>query len=322
MGLMRNMANTYKYFGICGSRLKLSDAHRHIGPAASKKKPFRIYPEETSHSILATTMFAVFVYSVVFFPLCIALGNDFRSDPIQNWCNLGALIFLSLGMVLRLFTVDLVDGKPIEGIYQIVTRYIKSFFFFDFIGSMPFEYIFDIRSELLISAIFLARLARVSLAVFSERKLGKYFQTKMKSIIRSSKMMKVLETLFFTLLILHISSCILLVLSREVPQSSTWLSKYSSLTRFEDPSKHMAASQSNFRRYLLGFYYSTVTITTVGFGDITPGNSYEKAYLCILIVVGVFFYTNSLSLFSTTFIDERFACVTLETGKRPGNTRY
>jgi hypothetical protein len=84
----------------------------------------------------------------------------------------------------------------------------------------------------------------------------------------------------------------------------------------------MAASQSNFRRYLLGFYYSTVTITTVGFGDITPGNSYEKAYLCILIVVGVFFYTNSLSLFSTTFIDERFACVTLETGKRPGNTRY
>lgn len=73
---------------------------------------------------------------------------------------------------------------------------------------------------------------------------------------------------------------------------------------------------------MLGFYYSTVTITTVGFGDVTPGNSYEKAYLCVLIVVGVFFYTNSLSLFSTTFIDERLAGVTLETGKRPGSTRY
>ena len=65
------------------------------------------------------------------------------------------------------------------------------------------------------------------------------------------------------------------------------------------------------RKYLLGVYYTVVTITTVGFGDITPSNQCssrspdEKIYVCFLIIVGVFFYTNTLSLFSTTFIDEK-----------------
>jgi len=55
---------------------------------------------------------------------------------------------------------------------------------------------------------------------------------------------------------------------------------------------------------LLGIYYTVTTKTTVGFGDIAPVNIYEKMYICCLIVVGVLFYSNSLSLFSTTFIDE------------------
>lgn len=73
----------------------------------------------------------------------------------------------------------------------------------------------------------------------------------------------------------------------------------------------LAFEHSDMRKYLLGVYYTVVTITTVGFGDITPSNQCssrspdEKMYVCFLIVVGVFFYTNTLSFFSTTFIDEK-----------------
>lgn len=56
---------------------------------------------------------------------------------------------------------------------------------------------------------------------------------------------------------------------------------------------------------MLGVYYTVTTITTVGFGDIAPVSIYEKVYVCCLIVIGVLFYTNSLSLFSTTFIDQK-----------------
>ncbi len=33
-------------------------------------------------------------------------------------------------------------------------------------------------------------------------------------------------------------------------------------------------------------------------------------YVCLLIVVGVFFYTNSLSFFSANFLDEKYIPVT------------
>jgi hypothetical protein len=225
MGLMRTVANTYKYFGICGSRLKLSDSHTKPGFQKSTRKQYRIYPEETSYSILASATFAVFCYSVLFFPLCIALGEDFISNPLQYWCTLSALVFLCLGIVFRLFTVDMVEGKHVDAIPQIFIKYARSFLIIDFLGSMPFEYAVDIRDERVLSALYSIRLFRVSIAVLSERKLGKYFYSKIKSIVTSSKMMKVLETLFFTLLILHCSSCMLLLLWRQGPQCSTWLSK-------------------------------------------------------------------------------------------------
>ena len=45
-------------------------------------------------------------------------------------------------------------------------------------------------------------------------------------------------------------------------------------------------------------YFTVTTITTVGFGDITPGTENEKLYLIFLMIVGVVsfsFATGSLS---------------------------
>jgi hypothetical protein len=84
-------------------------------------------------------------------------------------------------------------------------------------------------------------------------------------------MMKVLETLSLTLTAIHLSTCILLFLTRFVSPVN-WLTKYILITRFESPDRHISYSKSAMRAYLLGFYYTTVTMTTLGFGDITPTN--------------------------------------------------
>ena len=39
-------------------------------------------------------------------------------------------------------------------------------------------------------------------------------------------------------------------------------------------------------------------MATVGFGDITPTNTLERIYVMLFMIFGVFFYTNSISLFS------------------------
>ena len=50
--------------------------------------------------------------------------------------------------------------------------------------------------------------------------------------------------------------------------------------------------------YVSSFYFTVTTITTVGFGDLTPETMLEKIFCCILMLLGVIgfsFATGSLS---------------------------
>ena len=47
--------------------------------------------------------------------------------------------------------------------------------------------------------------------------------------------------------------------------------------------------------YINAYYYMTVTMVTVGYGDITPVNKYERSFsiLTMLIACGIFAYSVS-----------------------------
>ncbi len=71
-------------------------------------------------------------------------------------------------------------------------------------------------------------------------------------------------------------------------------------------------SNLSFRKYLLSFYFTVLTIVTVGYGDLTPQNSCsratyadEKGYIIMLIMIGVFVYSKLISSFSSWYIDEK-----------------
>lgn len=57
--------------------------------------------------------------------------------------------------------------------------------------------------------------------------------------------------------------------------------------------KYEISEKGWFDRYISAYYFSTVTMITVGYGDIVPSNNSEKI-LCIftmLIACGVFGYS-------------------------------
>ena len=63
--------------------------------------------------------------------------------------------------------------------------------------------------------------------------------------------------------------------------------------------------------YLLGVYFTVLTIATVGYGDITPMNKCkrisstdEQLYTLGLIAFGVIVYSNTLGRISKWFVDE------------------
>ena len=83
------------------------------------------------------------------------------------------------------------------------------------------------------------------------------------------------------LIIVHILACIWHAVGKSIISETSWVSSYGFM---EKPVTD---------RYLVSFYWAAMTMTTVGYGDITPKNNME--YLCanitMLVACIVFGYT-------------------------------
>ncbi|EAR82046.2 cyclic nucleotide-binding domain protein (macronuclear) [Tetrahymena thermophila SB210] len=62
-----------------------------------------------------------------------------------------------------------------------------------------------------------------------------------------------------------------------------------------DPIKYQPDLNINFQRYVAGLYWSTITMTTIGYGDIIPNSTTERIYVSFvsLISCGIFGYSIS-----------------------------
>jgi hypothetical protein len=58
---------------------------------------------------------------------------------------------------------------------------------------------------------------------------------------------------------------------------------------------------TNWEKYIASLYWSVVTCTTVGYGDITPTNDFELMWAMIIILVGVAVFSYVLGDLSSQF---------------------
>lgn len=70
--------------------------------------------------------------------------------------------------------------------------------------------------------------------------------------------------------------------------------------------------------WIQSFYFSVVTITTVGYGDLTPSSEMSRLFTAIYILVGVSIGLVTLTLIGATILKKREKSYTERARKRKG----
>ncbi|KAL4468170.1 hypothetical protein ABPG72_017151 [Tetrahymena utriculariae] len=225
---------------------------------------------------------AILIVSVMFL---FSLITFFQMDP-QNYVNFFQAVFVVFVLdILITFNTGVVEkGNVIFDRKNAAITYLKKNFIMDQIALLPlFMFFLDINLEGLYSWIIYFQIL-MKLFVLSDifNRLTYYlnYQKNMKNIVD-------LVTLVFIIACVCHVFCLfwhgLAIFEINQGCSNTWLQ-----TR--------GIQDANvFTRYVQSFYYLSVTMITVGYGDITPQTTYEILFTTITMFVTGFFYAFSLN---------------------------
>ena len=186
------------------------------------------------------------------------------------------------------------EGKLVADRKKIVRNYVTGWFWVDFIGILPFEYLSNIAGyNKLVRFSRMPRMYRL-IRIFRLFKMVRLLRSHacLTSIVEFFKLtvgvIRMVKFCLTVLMVVHVIGCFWYYLAKlDDFGIETWIYRY-----------HMVESD-NGDIYLASIYYVTQTLATVGFGDIVPFSSTERVFALLLMGVGVGFYSFTISNLST-----------------------
>jgi len=219
---------------------------------------------------------AVLLIVTLFAALEVPLHLSLRYHP-PDWIKIVNLIYpflFTIDIIVAFFTTITVDGQEVTSKKTIAIKYLRSWFIVDLIAAVPFDLIFSegylseasnaarslrLFSPRYIQILLLVRMLRIyHIFPFLER-------TKKKELLNPG-LVRLFFTIFVVLIIAHWVAC-------------GWLA----LGKIDDKLDH-------FSNYLKALYWCITTITTIGYGDITPSTNGQTIYTMFVQLTGAGMY--------------------------------
>lgn len=251
-----------------------------------------VHPNKKFKGIWNVVVLFMLLYSSIFSPFILAFGDSFDQDAI----------FIAETMISALFFVDFCvncstayyDRNEILVIKRskIILKYLKGWLLIDFTCWFPFELIFGASGQ---SSKMLLRLSRIPklyrlfrisrlMRVFSNNFQHELMEKFQELLNLKSSMVRLLKTFISIIICVHIFSCFW-YLSAKLNDFSpeTWV------VRLNYQDSDVATL------YITCLYWTITTLSTCGYGDITPSTKLEQVLAMTWMATGLYFFSFTIS---------------------------
>lgn len=273
---LRQSVRSYIVFKRMGSDIKMFGANETVEIHFKSNPKNLLYPNSKIKKTWNSVLLLCVGISGVFMPYHVCF---FSRNSTWKWIKfIQDLIYVADICISFISAYMYHDHTLVTSKRQIATNYLKSWFFLDFLSCLPYQFL-----EYPYSMFSLLSLLKLFKLQNSGLKFPQIF------ILSSNNSTERLIKIFSTIVVIvQVLACFWYLLAFFNDYSEDcWLVYY----KYQD--------KDNGFIYLTSIYWVFVTITTVGFGDITPKNSIEQVYAMLVMGIGVAFYSLTIGNLTT-----------------------
>ncbi|KAG9137578.1 hypothetical protein Leryth_019769 [Lithospermum erythrorhizon] len=207
---------------------------------------------------------------------------------------LGQVVFF-VDIILQFF-VSYRDSQTYRMIYKrtpIALRYLRTFFFFDILGCLPWDTIYKAtgRRESVRYLLWI-RLIRV-------RRVDEFLHRMEKDVRINYLFTRIAKLIAVELYCTHTAACIFYYLATTLPEEREGYTWIGSLTLGDHSYAHFRDIDM-WNRYTTSMYFAIVTMATVGYGDIHAVNLREMVFVMFYVsfdmILGAYLIGNMTAL--------------------------
>ena len=262
---------------------------------------FYIDPNNKFKLVFDSILFFLSIFSVTY-PIYVFAFKYVENCPSSNKLIIFQItydIFCIIDLIIGFFSAYYnFEEQLITNNGLICIHYIKGWFILDFLSAIPFNSFFIffplknfkkdklryIKDNSLNELLILIRLLKL-FKVFMKNEFVNLINNLIEGIDALVKWSRVYLSLFIGIASIHVLSCIFIFLG--TLQFPNWIYQ-----------NEYELSNQKGDIYISAFYFISVTVLTVGYGDICTISLYERFFNLILLVVGIMIYSYAVSALS------------------------